>query len=191
MDNKIIKTELIEWKLLKPFQPSDLKKMSKIQLDKLKTSLKSNGFKTAFNVWQEKDNIWCLDGHHRLLVMKLLEDEGESIPERLPANFIDCKTKKDAKKALLIFNSHYADIEHNILKDFISDLDSEILSEINFEGLELSIEEDNPEIKKAELKPYKKYHILISYDNSHLSSINKIIEQVNKIIGIEIEQSSN
>ena len=191
MDNKILKTELVEWEKLIPFQPVELKKMSEDQLKKLKTSLKINGFKTAFNVWQEKENIWCLDGHHRLLTMKLLKDEGEIIPEKLPCNFIDIKNKKEAKKAVLIFNSHYADIQQDAMSDFISDLNLDIFQEINIDNFDTDIFEEKPEIKKAEIKPYKKYHILISYDNSHLAAMSKIVEQLKKEIGIEIEQSSN
>ena len=129
--NKIIKTELIEWKKLKLFQPKNLKTISKKQLDKLKTSLKNNGFKAPFYVWQEnKDNLWCLDGHTRIPVLKLLEEEGCNIPDELPANFIDCKDKKEAKKAILIYNSSYADINKDEMFDFVSDFD---LKELDFE----------------------------------------------------------
>ena len=190
MENKIIKTELVEWEKLKPFQPVDLKKMSKLQLDKIKTSLKNNDFKSPFYVWQDKEILWVLDGHQRLPVLKLLKDEGENIPGKLPANFIDCKNKKDAKKAVLIYNSHYADIQKNDFFSFVDDLEEDdILNELDFDNFfEESTEID---IKEKELKPYDKYHILISYTNNQLVSIQNILEQLNQISGIEIEQSSN
>ena len=141
MDNKIIKTQLIKWKNLELFQPENLKKMSESQLNKLKTSLKNNGFKTPFFVWENKNKIYCLDGHHRIPILKLLEDEGEIIPDKLPANFIDCKDKREAKKAILIFNSYYANIIQNNLYDWISDLNfDELSSEIEIKEIDLKVE---------------------------------------------------
>jgi DNA modification methylase len=142
MNNNILKTQLVKWEDLKLFQPSDLKKMSKSQLDKLKTSLKNNGFKTPFYVWEDKEILWCLDGHMRLPVLKLLRDEGEAIPEKLPANFVFCKNKKDAKKAVMIYNSHYADIKQDVFADWIKDLD--------FEDLKLEIDIDDIDFGKIE-----------------------------------------
>ena len=115
-------------------------------LNKLKTSLRKNGFKTPFYVWQNKDNIWCLDGHIRIPILKLMQDEGENIPNKLPANFIDCKNKKEAKKAVLIYNSHYANMQKDILGDWIKDLNFDDL------GLEINIDFDNKaiEIQKDE-----------------------------------------
>ena len=60
MENKILKTKLVDWKELELFQPKDLKKMSKTQLDKLKESLKNNGFSAPFYVWENKDKIYCI-----------------------------------------------------------------------------------------------------------------------------------
>lgn len=137
MNNKILKTEMVDWKLLKLLQPSKMKKMSKSQFSKLKNSFRKNGFKSPFYVWENKKDLWCLDGHTRIPILKLLEEEGESIPQMLPANFIDCKDKKEAKKAVLIYNSHYAEIQPDIFSDFISDLNLEELnSEINIHGIE-------------------------------------------------------
>jgi ParB-like chromosome segregation protein Spo0J len=123
MQNNILKTALVKWEELKPFQPQELKKMSKVQLDNIKTSFKNNGFKSPFYVWEDKETLWVLDGHQRLPILKLLRDEGEAVPDKLPANFVFCKNKKEAKKAVLIYNSHYADIQQDILADWIKDLD--------------------------------------------------------------------
>jgi len=151
MDNKILKTELVEWEKLIPFQPVELKKMSKTQLDKIKTSYKNNGFKSPFYVWENKDKLYILDGHQRLPILKLLRDEGEAIPDMLPANFVYCKDKKEAKKAVLIYNSHYADIQQDILADWIKDLDLEDLKcEIDIPLLNLDFEY-SPENKEKEI----------------------------------------
>jgi len=192
MEDKIIKTELVEWEKLKLFQPADLKKMSKSQLNKLKTSLKKNGFESPFYVWQDKENIWCLDGHMRIPIMKLLQDEGEHIPLKLPANFIKCKDKAEAKKAVLIYNSKYADISKEGFLSFIDNLDlNNIMDEFTFDDI---LEQENflqLDVKEKELKPYEKYHVLISYTNSNLIEMQKILNQLQEIKGIEIEQSAN
>lgn len=120
MKNKILKTELVEWQKLELFQPDDLKRQTKNQKEKLKTSLKNNGFSSPFYVWETKNKIYCLDGHHRIPAMKEMIVEGVKIPEQLPANFIDCKNKKEAKKIILVFNSHYSDIFYRAL-NFVAD----------------------------------------------------------------------
>ena len=130
MKNKILKTKLIDWNKLKPFQPDDFKNMSKEQLDKLKESFKKNGFASPFSVWEDKEDLYCLDGHTRVKAFNLLEDEGVIIPKMLPANFVDCKNKKEAKKAVLIYNSHYADIDRDSMFEFVKDMD---LDELNTE----------------------------------------------------------
>ena len=122
MNINIEKFDYVEWENLVLFQPDDLKFQSKEQLDKLKTSLKNNGFKSPFMVWENKDKIYVLDGHHRIPAMKLLIDEGVNVPERLPAVFIKCKDKREAKKAVLIYNAHYAKINNDILMDWVVDL---------------------------------------------------------------------
>ena len=50
--NKILKTELIEWRNLEWLQ-GDLKDISKESLDKLKLSIKQNDFIQPFNVWED------------------------------------------------------------------------------------------------------------------------------------------
>lgn len=146
MNNKILKTDMVDWKLLKLLQPTEMKKISKNQLEKLKTSFKKNGFKSPFYVWENKKDIWCLDGHTRIPILKLLEEEGEVIPKMLPANFIECKNKQEAKKSILIYNSHYASIQPDILSQFISDLNIEELnSEIDIVGIDFNKIFDNQE----------------------------------------------
>jgi len=175
VENKILKTELVNWKDISMFQPKGLKNMSEIQLKKLKTSLKNNGFKTPFYVWESKGKLYCLDGHHRIPAMKLLEEDGEIIPEKLPANFIDCKNKKEAKKAVLVFNSHYANIVQDVLQDWISDLNlNELKNEIDvniFKEKKDTISKDNnfEEIDLShELEDDTLYNIINSYNTIYV-----------------------
>ena len=61
MNINIEKFDYVEWEKLILFQPGDLKSQSKEQLDKLKISLKNNGFKSPFMVWENKDKIYVLE----------------------------------------------------------------------------------------------------------------------------------
>lgn len=168
MNNSIIKTELIKWDTLELFQPSNLKKMSEAQLNKLKTSLKNNGLKTPFYVWENKDKIYCLDGHHRIPALKILRDEGVKVPDKLPANFIHCKNKKDAKKAVLIYNSHYADIIKSNLDDWVVDLNLEELeNEIDLSDIDFAIKADSVEPEYEITKELYESHnyVVLYFDN--------------------------
>jgi len=56
MLDKILKTEKISWKALKPYQPKGLKKTTPERMGKLKKSLKENGFASPFYVWQRENS---------------------------------------------------------------------------------------------------------------------------------------
>lgn len=57
MLDKILKTEKISWKALKPYQPKGLKKTTPERMAKLKKSLKENGFASPFYVWQRGKDL--------------------------------------------------------------------------------------------------------------------------------------
>jgi hypothetical protein len=178
VENKILKTELVDWKSLVPFQPDNFKKMTSEQRRKLKTSFLTNGFRAPFYVWESNKKIYCLDGHTRLPILREIEEEGGQIPDLLPANFIACKNKAEAKKAVLIYNSHYASINRDSMLDFISDLNfEEVKTEIDIPGLYLDDPDDRytrkidppayePRDQKPDLKSLydvKKFNELVKY----------------------------
>ena len=150
LKNKIIKTELVKWSGLTWLQPKELKDTDQATIDKLKNSLLKNGFASPFNVWKSGKITYILDGHHREKAIKELESENNKIPSMLPANFLKCKDKREAKKMVLVFNSHYATINQGSLFDFVSDLDLEgiqaeiEINDIDFEQFE-NIETVNSE----------------------------------------------
>lgn len=153
LKNRIIKTELINWNNLKWFQPTNLKSMKEEQLEKIKKSLINNGMSMPFTVWQkDSKNLYCLDGHHRLLALQSLIDDGHEIPNMLPANFIECKDNLEAKKIILIFNSHYAKINKTELYEFISDIDiDDLKDEIEITDIDLSDYEWTPVDNEKEI----------------------------------------
>jgi len=155
--NKILKTELIEWRNLEWLQ-GDLKDISKESLDKLKLSIKQNDFIQPFNVWEDGKS-WILDGHHRLKALKELETEGIEIPLLLPANIIDCKNKKEATKLVLIYSSIYASVSHQGLTDFMfeNDLKLDDLQEIDLPNIDLDVLDKTDGKTEAHLKLQDKF----------------------------------
>lgn len=142
IQSQILKQEPVQWKSLKWLQSSKLKDLGDRGIEKLKNSLKENNFVQPFNVWQDsKGTIWILDGHHREKALTQLEQEGYTIPETLPANFISCKDKKDAAKMVLLYSSIYAKITNDGLGEFLDDFDldlSNLVNEIDLPGLDLA-----------------------------------------------------
>lgn len=134
ISNKILKTELVTWKDLKFLQSENLKDLPKQAEEKLKQSILNNDFCQTFNVWQKGKDVFLLDGHHRVKILKKLEEEGNIIPDKFPANFIDCKNRKEACKLLLIYSSIYAKIEQDGLVEFLE------LEELTFDDLKFDIE---------------------------------------------------
>jgi hypothetical protein len=128
--NKIVDTKLLAWKSLEWFQPVDFKLHRKENIEKLKKSLINNGFSQPFTVWKKDDKLLILDGHYRKMAFDQLDAEGISIPELLPCNLIDCKNEKEAKKVVLIYNSHYARINKDEIFNFTNGMD---LKELSFE----------------------------------------------------------
>jgi hypothetical protein len=153
LNNRLIKTELVEWKKLVPFQPDNLKKTEPHKLQKLANSLCQNGFSMNFYVWEKEGQILIIDGHSRHEVLQLLEtgaiypknpdgkEYAVTIPEKLPCSFLHLKNKTEAKKAVLIYNSKYKNIDSDILAEWVSDLNlDELKSQIEIPELNFKVD---------------------------------------------------
>ena len=153
LNNRLIKTELVEWKKLIPFQPDNLKKTEPHKLQKLANSLCQNGFSMNFYVWEKEGQILIIDGHSRHEVLQLLEsgaiypkdpsgkEYAVTIPDKLPCSFLHLKNKTEAKKAVLIYNSKYKNIDSDILAEWVSDLNlDELKSQIEIPELKLDFD---------------------------------------------------
>ena len=137
--SRIIKQQGVRWRELAWLQ-GDLKKTKKSSFQKLKESLRVNSFVMAFHVWEDKknDKIWILDGHHRQRAMVELEKEGAKIPEELPAEFIDIKNIKEARKMVLVYSAIYATATPETLYEYI------VKNELDFNALKNEV--DMPDI---------------------------------------------
>ena len=153
LNNRLLKTELVEWKKLIPFQPDNLKKTEPHKLQKLANSLCENGFSMNFYVWEKDNQIYIIDGHSRQEVLQLLESgaifpkdpNGKeyqvTIPDKFPCSFLHLKNKAEAKKAVLIYNSKYKSIDSDILAEWVGDLSlDELKSQIEIPELNLDFD---------------------------------------------------
>lgn len=136
--NKILKSELVNWKELVPLQPDNFKELTGEAYLRLKQSILKNNFVMSFTIWDSGKEKFLIDGVHRFKVLTLLEEEGYSVPDLLPCTFIDCKDKKEAIKLVLIYSSIYAKVQEDGLYELLS------LSGINFDDIKMEI--DIPDI---------------------------------------------
>lgn len=138
--SRVIKSEGVEWKKLKFIQADNFKELSKEAYEKLKSSITNNQFIESFKVWQKGKVLYCLDGFHRVRVLKELEAEGWKVPETFTADFVDCKNTKEAAKLVLIYSSIYAKISEEGLYEYLHknflDL-SEVLPEIDIPEIDM------------------------------------------------------
>lgn len=132
IQNKIIKTTLENWKELVPFQPDKFKINDKNKLKKLCESYKNNGKLNPFTIWEHEGKKYIIDGHATQQVFRLLESEQVVIPEKFTCNWLDLKGKREVKKTILIYNSHYRDIDPIEALEWCKDL--------NFEEMQKEIE---------------------------------------------------
>lgn len=141
--SKITAQKPVKWRSLEWLQNDRLKDIAPEDMAKLKNSLVRNNFIQPFNVWKDsKGKEWILDGRTRKIAMTELEAEGVIIPEKLPANYIDCKNKKEAARLVLIYSSSYAKVNPTGLKEYL-DLNNLLINDIEketeFSGMDLSL----------------------------------------------------
>ncbi len=133
--DRILRSEKIEWKKLKPFQPENLKVMTKESFEILKTNILKRNFLSTFDIWEEeKDVYWILDGHHRKYALEALEKEGHKIPDKFSCNMVDCTDKNDANYVLLSHASSHAKMDELGLSEFIH------VNEMDFDELKATME---------------------------------------------------
>lgn len=99
-----------------------LKVTSQDKIDKLAKSLKKYGIINNLQIWKDDNDIYCFDAHHRKKALLQLEKEGLKIP-LLPATRCLVKTKKEAKKLLILKESTNSWIDTDVIKDFLSEID--------------------------------------------------------------------
>lgn len=156
LTSKILKTEDVSWRDIKYLQQDNFKELSSEDKQKLKNSLLRNEFVQPFYVWQDADDtLYCLDGKHRVLLLQELANDGVQVPEALPGIFIECASKQEASKLVLVFSSAYARVTIGGFQDFITlhELDAvELMEQISIPDLTIPEIMPLPEVLDADAK---------------------------------------
>lgn len=142
ISSRILRSEKVRWRDFEFLQPDGFKDLTSTGYSRLRESILRNGFVESFKVWQpaKSKKVYCLDGYHRCKVLRALESEGVEVPATFPADFLDCRTRKDAAKLVLVYSSVYASISDEGLYAFqdLHGLDLEsIAAEIDLPDLDI------------------------------------------------------
>ncbi len=114
MENRIVKTELVDWQKINPLQPDNVKVIQNMQ--HLKNSILKYGFSMPFYVWENKGEIFAIDGHTRKQALLEMQD----VPKMLPATFINAKNRKEAIQILIdVYNQRQNAFDADVLIEFI------------------------------------------------------------------------
>jgi len=197
--DKIIKSELVDWKRFEFIQSENFKELKKPAYEKLKQSIIKNSFVESFKVWQNGKQLYCLDGYHRCLILKELEADGFDVPEKFRADFIDCKDKKEAAKLVAIYSSIYAKITKDGLYEFIhtTDVGIETLKlESDIPGIDMNAFELGyfgeiplPEGEQAEPEIFDGSVFIVKVPTDLIDTLQPIIEKMGEDYGVEINIS--
>ena len=149
IESRIINTEPVNWRELQFIQQEDFKEWLPNGDKKLIESLLKYQFADPFKVWHHNGINYCLDGRHRFLDLKMVSDSGYTVPEMLPATFINCKDMKEAAELVLVYSSAYAKITQQGLLDFVKNFDldfPDMTNLLNLPELNLGELEETPEV---------------------------------------------
>ena len=99
-----------------------LKSRTEFDVDKIVRSIRKYGIAFPLFVWRHDGINHCLDGHGRLLALKKMEQDGDTIPP-LPVVYVDCKDDRAARDLLLRLNSQYGRMTADSVREFADGFD--------------------------------------------------------------------
>ena len=142
----------------------DLKTIEPEDLQALKKSIIENGILSPFFAWENEGKKYIMDGHHRIMALKLLLEDGYFIPE-LPVVLIFAATKKQAAEQLLVLNSVYAKITNDGISKYMiqNEIDLSFLQSVNIPNIDKSFIENVLEYKQQNI---------IKNNNNHEGEFN-------------------
>mgnify|MGYP002641635602 CR=1 FL=1 len=134
IDVKIQKMERVPWESIQDLQPMDFK--NDYHSEKIKQSILKNSYASPIHVWDDNGQLYAVDGHLRMDLLKELKSEGVDIPDTLPVVFLDLPDRETAVKYLLeVFNTKSNPINQDSLTQWMEELD------VTLEELDVSLED--------------------------------------------------
>ena len=140
IDVKIKKMERVPWESIQDLQPMDLK--NDYHSEKIKQSILKHNYASPIHVWDDNGQLYAVDGHLRMDLLKELKSEGADIPNKLPVVFLDLPDRETAVKYLLeVFNTKSNPINQDSLNQWMEELD------VTLEELDVSMDDLHVEIE--------------------------------------------
>ena len=189
---------------VKDLKPSDCnpRKITEKKLDMLGKSMKEFGDLSGIVFNRRTGNL--IGGHQRIkhlrpeweIVKKNCEDELGTVAQgfiKTPFGDwvyreVDWPEKKE-KAANVAANKHGGDFDFPMLDGILSDLEDIDLGLTGFSEEDFFAE--NLEHKEVDLRPYKMTHVLLSFPPEKMIDIQKHLNKILEVPGVEYEQSSN
>jgi hypothetical protein len=125
----------------------NLKDLSTVNYEKLKSSILKYGFSFPVFCWKDKNKYYILDAHQRINVLRKLQKEENYIIPDLPTCYIEADNRKQAKEKLLLLNSNYGKINEEGFYEFLNEPNFEI----DFESIKTEIDLPNIDLERFEL----------------------------------------
>lgn len=117
--NRVLKQDFIDWRLLEWLQ-GNLKEITDEGLEQLIHSIMTDDIIKCFHVWENEGKLYCLDGNHlKKALFEIEKRQLAEIPDRLKADFIECKDINEAAELVLKYSAVYTNILAEGLDSFI------------------------------------------------------------------------
>lgn len=179
MQNRIYKTELIEWQKVKDLQPDNLK--LPYNYNHIKQSILKHGISKAYDVCELDGELYWIDGHTRTQILMELVSDGVDVPEMLTANFCRVRDRKEAIEILLeVHNQRQNPIAEEVLAEWI---DVEMV-EVAVESLNVKVVEEefdysekNKEFEEDDFEN-QKYTIKLEFTEDDYNFVRDKIKQL-------------
>jgi hypothetical protein len=140
IDVKIKKMERVPWESIQDLQPMDFK--NDYHSEKIKQSILKHNYASPIHVWDDNGQLYAVDGHLRMDLLKELKGEGADVPDKLPVVFLDLPDRETAVKYLLeVFNTKSNPINQDSLNEWMEELD------VTLEELDVSMDDLHVEIE--------------------------------------------
>lgn len=123
----------------------DLKSISAENKAKLRKEILETGFAFSPHVWQDPatQEVYLLDGHQRVQVLKDLESDGFTVPP-VPVTYVEAASLREAKRRILQASSQYGHMNAQGLYDFM------LLSDIAVDDVKVSFDLPQIDVKKLD-----------------------------------------
>ena len=185
IDVKIKKMERVPWESIQDLQPMDFK--NDYHSEKIKQSILKHNYASPIHVWDDNGQLYAVDGHLRMDLLKELKSEGADIPDKLPVVFLDLPDRETAVKYLLeVFNTKSNPINQDSLNQWMEELDVTLEElDVSMDDLHVEIEDniddyaDDDLSKNDELAMPKKPKIEIELET--VNDLDQLKDEIEKI----------